>query len=145
MSRIDVNHVYPGLLYDNDCFCGVYDYEPMVSAFGQRTLVAVDDDEYQADSYRLIADGLRDGERYGLLMFGSGSYSDGDALHKCESVEEVQSLLDRLLDSVLWFPSKEALRQYMEKHEWEGEWLWHHEAFHDFRQQVVEFLDSDHA
>lgn len=142
MSRINVLDVYPELKDERDYFyvCG---YEPMVSAFGQRTIVSADDDDYQGDSYRLIADGLRDGERYGLLTFGWGSCSGCDALEACESVEELQSLLDSLQDSVQWFPSKEALREYMEKHDWEGDWSWHREAAHDFRRQVMEFLDSD--
>lgn len=115
----------------------------MVSAFGQRTIVSVDEDDYQGDSYRLIGDGPRADERYGVLTFGWGSCSGCDALQSCGSVEELQSLADQLQDSVLWFPSKEALREYMEKHDWEGDWSWHREASHDFRRQVMEFLDSD--
>lgn len=142
MSRINVNDVYPELNEDRYSFC-VGDYEPMVSAFGQRTIVSADDDDYQGDSYRLIADGPRADERYGFLTFGWGSCSGCDALQSCGSVEELQSLADQLQDSVLWFPSKEALREYMEKHDWEGDWSWHREASHDFRRQVMEFLDSD--
>jgi hypothetical protein len=142
MSRINVTDVYPELKEERDYFY-VSGYEPMVSAFGQRTIVSADDDDYQGDSYRLIADGLRADERYGLLTFGWGSCSGCDALQACESAEDVQSLLDQLQDSVKWFPSKEALRQYMEKHDWEGDWSYHREASHDFRRQVMEFLDSD--
>jgi hypothetical protein len=141
MVRINVLNVFPELKDG-----GVYPdggYESIVDVFGQRVLVAVDDDDYQGSSYRLIADGDEPDQRYGLLIFGWGSCSGCDALQACESVQDLQELADSLQDSILWFPNKEALREYMEKHDWEGDWSWHREEAHDFRRQVMEFLDSD--
>lgn len=140
MARINVLNVYQ--ISINGFGWGFSDYEVMVSAFGQRVLVAVDEDDYQGDSFRLIADGDEPGQRYGLLIFGWGSCSGCDALQACESAEELQTLADQLQDSIKWFSDKDTLREYMQNHDWEGDWSWHQEAMHDFRRQVMEFLDS---
>jgi hypothetical protein len=142
MVRINVNHVYPEL-ESNGCYNEVCDYEPMVNAFGRRVLVAVDVNDYQGDSYRLIADGDEPDQRYGLLIFGWGSCSGCDALQWCDSVEELQELADQLQSSIKWFSDKETLRKYMQEHDWEGDWSWHEKESHDFRRKVMEFLDSD--
>lgn len=140
MARINVFNVYPEL---NGDWYELYDYEPMVSAFGQRTLVLLDDNDYQGDSFRLIADGAEPDERYGLLTFGWGSCSGCDALQGCRSVEEVQELADSLHDGIKWFSDKEALKKYMLEHDWEGDWSWHSATCREFRRMVMEFLDSD--
>lgn len=140
MARINVLNVFPEL--GEGCGYG-YSYEAMVEAFGRRVLVAVDVADWQGDSYRLIADGDEPGQRYGLLVFGWGSCSGCDALQACESIEDYQALLDRLQDSVQWYSDKEALKRYMQEHDWEGDWSWHREESHEFRQKVMEFLESD--
>jgi len=121
MARINVLNVYHEELKDG-WHWGVGGYESMVEAFGQRVLVATDDGDYQGDSYRLIADGDEPHQRYGILIFGWGSCSGCDALQACGSVSELQELADSLQDSIKWFSHKEALREYMENHDWEGDW-----------------------
>lgn len=143
MARINVLNVYPELNNNDDGYFYVGCYEPMVEAFGRRIIVAVDVQDYQGDSYRLIADGWEAGQRYGVLIFGWGSCSGCDALQACSSVKEVQELMDHLQDSVMWFADKDGLRKYMAEHDWGGDWSWHQEESHDFRRQVQEFLDSD--
>ncbi|MBY0548769.1 MAG: hypothetical protein K2W95_15975 [Candidatus Obscuribacterales bacterium] len=142
MARINVFNVYPQQM-PNQPYVDVYCYEPMVTAFGQRTLVSHDVNDYQGDSYRLIADGDEPDHKYGLLEFGWGSCSGCDALQHCASIEELQSLMDHLQDSVKWFADKESLRRYMTEHDWEGDWHWHQEDAHRFREKVMEFLNSD--
>lgn len=143
MARINIQNAYPELEESNGYLWGVWSYDGMVSAFGQGVLVAVDDDDYQGDSYRLIADGDEPGQKYGLLIFGWGSCSGCDALEACCSVKDLQDLADTLQDSIKWFSNKESLRQYMQEHDWEGDWSWHKEECREFRRLVQEFLDSD--
>lgn len=143
MARINVLNVYPEVEVTTWGLSGVCGYEGMVSAFGQRVLVEVDDDDYQGDSYRLIADGDEPGQNYGLLVFGWGSCSGCDALEGCASVDDLQSLADELYDSIKWFSNKDDLRKYVQEHDWEGDYVWHREEFHTFKRLVVEFLDSD--
>lgn len=142
MARINVLNVFPELK-DGFSWCAGLHYEPLVEAFGQRVIVAVDVNDYQGDSYRLIADGDEPDQRYGILIFGWGSCSGCDALQACESIDDLQALADSLQSQVQWFSDKEALRRYMEEHDWKGDWSWHQEEMHDFRRQVMEFLDSD--
>ncbi len=141
MARINVLNAYPRL--SEEFGYGVSCYEPLVQSFGRRTLVEADDNDYQGDSYRLLADGDEPGQVYGLLTFGWGSCSGCDALQSCETVEQLQALADSLQDSILWFASREALKEYIQNHDWEGDWSWHRESAHDFRRKVQEFLDSD--
>ncbi len=141
MARINVTRVYPQV--SEKWGWGVGDYEPMVTAFGQRTIVSEDDADYQGDSYRLLGDGDEPDQKYGLLIFGWGSCSGCDALQQCDSVAELQDLADSIQDSIKWFCNKSDLRKYMEEHDWEGDWHWRQEAARDFRRQVKEFLDSE--
>lgn len=143
MARINVLNAYPELKESNGYLWGVPNYDGLVSAFGQRVLVAVDDDDWQGDSYRLIADGDEPGQKYGLLIFGWGSCSGCDALEACESIKDLQDLADSLQDQIKWFSNKESLRQYMQEHDWKGDWSWHQEECSEFRRLVQEFTDSD--
>lgn len=142
MARINVLNVFPEL---SQGWHDRYNYEPMVDAFGRRILVRCDDDDYQGDSYRLIADGDEPGQRYGVLIFGWGSCSGCDALQSCCSLKELQELMDSLQDSIKWFESKEELRTYMIQHDWEGDWSYSSKKSHVYRDQVKEFLDSENV
>lgn len=142
MARIDVTRVYPQLDV-NGPYQEQYEYEPMIEAFGQRTICSVDVDDYQGDSFRLIADGDEPGQKYGLLVFGWGSCSGCDALQACASVTELQELMDHLQGQIQWFEDKESLRKYMTEHDWEGDWHWHRTDAHLFRAKVMDFLNSD--
>lgn len=115
----------------------------MVSAFGQRLLVSVDEDGWQGDSYKLIADGDEPGQRYGVLIFGWGSCSGCDAFEGCSTVEDYQQLADSLQDSIKWFSDKEGLMKYAEEHDWKGDFVWHSSTFHDFFKQLLEFVESE--
>lgn len=141
MARIDVTRVYPQLDRDgrwqDQC-----NYEPMVEAFG-RTICSVDTDDYQGDSFRLLADGDEPDQKYGLMVFGWGSCSGCDALQACASVKELQELMDHLQDQIRWFADKESLLKFMMEHDWEGDWHWHRSEAHQFRKKVMEFLNSE--
>ncbi|HEY9774545.1 MAG TPA: hypothetical protein V6C81_12150 [Planktothrix sp.] len=141
MARINVENIYQ--TSEGQSFFELYNYEPMVTAFGQRTIVAVDDYYHQGDSYRLIADGDEPGQRYGVLIFGWGSCSGCDALQSCSSFKEVQELADSTQDSIKWFADKEALRKYVVEHDWKGDYSWPDTELHKYLHLVKEFLDSD--
>jgi hypothetical protein len=145
MTRIDVKALYPDAEEDGEYgrSFNAHDYEPMVRALGQRVLAEGEAGYYQGDSFKLIADGSEPDQRYGLLTFGWGSCSGCDWLESCADYEALQELADHLQDSVLWFSDKEALRKYMQEHDWEGDWHWDHESSHEFRRLVMEFIDSD--
>jgi hypothetical protein len=142
MARIDVKKIY-GIEDEKEflnCYLG---YEDMVEAFGRRLLAASDTDSSEGDSYRLIADGDEPDQRYGILIFGWGSCSGCDALEGCSYITEVQELANDLQDSIKWFPNKEALREYVQSHDWQGDYVWYYSDFKEFHRLVVEFLDSD--
>lgn len=109
-------------------------YQPMLNEFGKRE-IQVDTDDYQGDSFVLY----RSGERYGYLNFGWGSCSGCDALQACDSIEEVQELMDKLYNNILWFPSFECMMDYFSDEETlRMKWEWHSEEFQSFRKQVLE-------
>lgn len=98
---------------------GFGDYRSdLIDTFEHEVLVEADDDEYQGSSVVL----LRDGDRYGVLVFGWGSCSGCDALQACDTVEEATELRDELHRSILWFDLDEA-RRYITEHDWKGDWL----------------------
>lgn len=102
---------YPGK--DNWGYSDLYDYEPLLKTLGE-IVVQVDDDEYQGDSYLV----LRDGERFGYLIFGWGSCSGCDWLQDCNSYEDVAELHADLVSKIHWEPSSAELRKWMIERDW---------------------------
>ena len=126
-----INEVYPEEAQEEKkrgaCY-GPSDYTPMLDSMGYETLLRVDDSEYQGDS-RLI---LRDGSRYGVLIFGWGSCSGCDALQACDSMKEIEELRTRLRDDIKWFDTRAELLSYFETHDWEGDYSWNAEETKQF-------------
>ncbi len=118
-------------------FYGAYDYQPMLDQFGN-ILVQVDDDEYQGDSRVLY----KSEKGYGWLQFGWGSCSGCDALRACESMAEVQSLMDELYQSIKWFADAKSCLQFFIEHDWEGDYSWNSSEQKEFVAKCKEVLSS---
>ena len=122
-------------LYEEEGYFYQTDYQSMLNEFGD-ILVQVDDEGYQGDSRVLY----RDGKRFGWLQFGWGSCSGCDALQACNSVEEVQELMDELCNSIMWFDGPEEAIKFFESHDWEGDYSWHMDEQREFVRLVLETL-----
>lgn len=109
----NIQEVYPDFEYCES------DYTPMLDSFGYEKLLQVDDDDYQGDSRILY----RNGEQYGLLIFGWGSCSGCDALQDCNSLEEIDTLRLSLHESIVWRTAQE-MRDYLEQHDWQGDYAY---------------------
>lgn len=118
-------------------FYGPSDYGPLLQSFGYKIAIQVDDKDYQGDS-RLI---LRDGERVGLLIFGWGSCSGCDALRACETLEEIETLRTEIHGSIRWGTLAE-ISDYLETHDWEGDYSWHDDETKDFVTKAKVLLAS---
>jgi hypothetical protein len=121
-NTIDAKTLFP----DTSRF---YGYQPIIDALGT-AVVQVDDDDYQGDT-RVI---FKKGKEYGYLKFGWGSCSGCDALQACDSIEEVQKLVDELQEQVKWFDSLEELQKFFRTHDWEGDF--------GFGDEQVRFIDQ---
>lgn len=122
---------------ENGYFYCPGDYQPILDEFGE-ILVQVDDKGYQGDSRVLY----RDGSRYGWLQFGWGSCSGCDALQACDSMAEVQELMDNLHDEIRWFDNKEEAVKFFETHDWEGDYSWHADEQKEFIRRSLEVLHA---
>jgi hypothetical protein len=138
---IDIREVYPDALstdVDGEPYWwGAYDYDPLLKSFGYEILLKVDDNGYQGDS-RLI---FKDGDRYGLLIFGWGSCSGCDALQACDSYEEIEELRQKLHNEIIW-DTKEGLLKYIKEKDWELEWCWHYEETKRFVDEAIKLLSE---
>jgi hypothetical protein len=113
---------------------GCYDYGTVVDSMGHETVLEARDDDYQGDSHYL----LKDGERWGYLVFGWGSCSGCDALEACYGKrEEVESLRDDLRDGIKWFDSLPALADYFGEKDWSTEWFSREGSFASFKDRVL--------
>lgn len=120
-------------IYDNNSKLGWYDYQPMLDEFGT-ILLQEDDGGYQGDSFLIY----KDNNRYGYLNFGWGSCSGCDALQACNTIDEVQGLMDSLYADIQWFDSIQELKNYFKNKDWELTWEFHTEAFKKFYPRVME-------
>lgn len=133
----DIREVYPDA-QDEYGFCAPSDYGPLLESLGYEILLQVDDVDYQGDSRVLF----RDGNRYGLLVFGWGSCSGCDALQACDSYEEIELLRSDLHNRIQWFASAAEALRYFETHDWMGDFCWHQEETKQFVEQAVAILKN---
>ena len=125
--------------YGTDNLMGcIFDYTPILEQFGE-ILIKVDDDDYQGDSYLIY----KKENSYGYLRFGWGSCSGCDALQACNTIQEVQELMDTLYNSIIWFVSLAELKEYFANKDWELEYSWHIECFKDFLNQVKKLKEKE--
>lgn len=110
-----------------------YDYQPMLDEFGNIVLQC-DEDDYRGDSFIIYE---KDG-KYGYLTFGWGSCSGCDALQACDTIDEVQELMDGLYSDIIWFESLEALKGFFETKDWSLCYEWHIYEFKEFLKCVAE-------
>ena len=132
-----IKEVYPECKEDY-CFYSPYDYRPLLESLGFDICLQVDDENWQGDS-RLL---FKDGERWGILIFGWGSCSGCDALQGCNSYDEVDELRQQLLHDIHWEPDTESALQYMNEHDWEGDYSWHYLETREFVNKTKTLLQE---
>lgn len=81
---------------------------------------------------------LRDGDRYGFLVQGYGSCSYCDALQSCESLDDVQALIHRMYDAVVWKESADEFLKWVTRdRDWQDQWVWREEGTKRFVGRMV--------
>lgn len=123
------------LAYPNFDYC-ISNYNPMLEQFGE-IIIQVDDNDYQGDS-RLL---YKKEDMYGYLQFGWGSCSGCDALQGCETYEDLQRLSDSLETSIQWKTLQE-MKDFFDKHDWEGDYSWHESEQKLFIQKCKDYLNE---
>ena len=121
-------------IYENDRFSW-YDYQPMLNEFGE-ILIQVDEEAYQGDSFLLY----KNDNKYGFLAFGWGSCSGCDALQACDTIDEVQELMNRLYNAIIWFDSLQELKCYICDYSIvELQWYFYSDTFKEFKEKVLNY------
>jgi len=105
-------------------------YVEIVRQFGE-ILLETHEDGYQGDSFyvlrrvnTVVNDSSKNRIEYGFLTFGWGSCSGCDALEGVGTYEDLQDLVDSLQSSIIWFPSKDALKMWSRSENRKTEWSW---------------------
>jgi hypothetical protein len=125
--------IYPDCT-EHGGFWAPSNYQPILDQFGEIVL-QVDDGDYQGDS-RLI---YKNGEQYGLLIFGWGSCSGCDSLQACDSYKDIDELMASLQARIKW-DTKENLLKYISEKDWEAEYCWHADETRQFVEQAKRLL-----
>ena len=94
-------------------------YTTITASFGYELLVSESTESWDGDTLEV----LKDGDKYGLLIYGWGSCSICDALESCKSLEEVEELREDLHNSIIWYDSKGKLLKYIADKDWEGNFI----------------------
>jgi len=110
------------------------DYDPIIESFGE-VLIKVDDDDYQGDSRVL----LKDGNRFGVLIFGFGSCSGCDRLQACNNFNEIDELIQEMYNDIHWFDSLEECKTWAEERDWELQHSWHCKETKDFVNKLLNY------
>ena len=129
--------IYPDCISPDGGFNAPAGYQPILNEFGN-ILVQVDDDDYQGDSRILY----ENNGQYGYLQFGWGSCSGCDSLQGCNSVLELDELIESLCMAIKWFDSKQDAIEFFETHDWEGGYD-HKEKLKEFVEKVIKFLKTN--
>ena len=108
-----------------------WDYQPMLNEFGN-ILLQKDEQDYQGDSFLIY----EKDDKYGYLTFGWGSCSGCDALQACNTIDEVQELMDKLYSDIKWFDSLDALKEYFEKIDWTLKYQYSIPEFKEFLTEI---------
>lgn len=108
-----------------------WDYQPMLNEFGN-ILLQKDEQDYQGDSFLIY----EKDDKYGYLTFGWGSCSGCDALQACNTIDEVQELMDKLYSDIKWFDSLDALKEYFEKTDWTLKYQYSIPEFKEFLTEI---------
>ena len=112
-------------------------YQPMLKEFGE-IAVQVDDVGYEGDSRILY----KKGTKYGWLQFGWGSCCGCDALQACETIQDVQLLMDELYNSIIWFDTANECLEFFTTHNWETDYSYSCEEQKEFVKKVCIFLSN---
>lgn len=108
-----------------------WDYQPMLNEFGN-ILLQKDEQDYQGDSFLIY----EKDDKYGYLTFGWGSCSGCDALQACNTIDEVQELMDKLYSDIKWFNSLDALKEYFEEIDWTLKYQYSIPEFKEFLTEI---------
>lgn len=73
-------------------------YHTLIESTGVEIVDAESDNDYSGDTYMLV----KEGERYGWLVFGWGSCSGCDAFAACETLSDLDNLRQQLYANIEW-------------------------------------------
>ena len=119
-------------VYDKNEEYGWGDYQPMLDSMGYEILCQQEIGSWQGDTLALMRDGLR----YGFLVFGWGSCSGCDSLQACSTLHEVHELRQQIHDQIVWKDNASEMLSFLQNRDWESQWYW------DCEEQTVEFVDK---
>lgn len=120
-----------------------YNYYMLIDSFDLDELIEVEDDDYQGSSYYLF----RDGDKYGILVFGWGSCGGCDTLDSIHDenwknptklLEEVIDFRDGLYDSITWRSRDEMILYILDK-DFDLEWYGHSEGGRKFISELKKY------
>jgi hypothetical protein len=122
----------------------VRNYDALIESFEMESLIQVDDDDYQGDSYVLF----RNNDQFGILIFGWGSCSGCDALesitdhypsgkNKVEIVKDLNEFRDEMYSSITW-RSRDEMVEYVSTKDFGLEWY----NFNDGGRKFVKELKN---
>lgn len=115
-------------------------YTPMLHEFGE-ILMRVEDSDDVGDTF-ILYKRKKDGA-LGYLAFGWTSTAADDAYECCETIEEMQELMDDLYNSIIWFKNhNEAFAWFNaeEREKWEG-YYYSNSVYLGFLENVRHYLD----
>lgn len=112
-------------------------YDELIESFEVEVLLEGHFGDYQGDSAYL----LRQGDEYGILIFGWGSCSGCDALEACYgNLQELTMLRDDLYSSITW-RERGAMVEYLTSKDFSLEWYGYARDWKNFEASLLAFFN----
>lgn len=111
------------------------EYNELVGALGLEVIKTEDFGSFQGDTITLV----KEGERYGVLVFGWGSCSGCDALQACHEWSQVDELALDLYRAIRWSDTREGIAEVVEDADHRNEWFLYDEEAKAFLDDLAEW------
>ena len=136
MSKAEEIYGKNSLLSIDGCFMEQGDYTPIIEHLG-KVAYRLDETGYQGDSYVFY----KEEDKYGIMIFGWGSCSGCDSLQACNSIQDIDNLIEEMTGYIRWFKTAKELYDWINDERYqETQWHFHASEFDTFRKTVSDML-----
>lgn len=114
-------------------------YDQLIESMEVEEVLRVDEVDYQGSSWVIV----KQGDRYGLLVYGWGLCSGCDAAAAARTKAAAEELRDDLWSGIVWRESAAELADYIETEDKDLKWYGNCREYPRFRSDALRMLRAN--